>query len=90
MSCELLRRAETPDDVADSAAWLRRALERDPPATTALLRVLARWSRLLSSSEARHVPGVPFLNLWLRRATLEGLLKRELGEDFLAGGWSGG
>jgi hypothetical protein len=53
----------------------------------AILDVFERWAAALDRGEVRDVPGVTFLRLWLRRGTLEPILSRELGAEFLSGSW---
>jgi hypothetical protein len=62
------------------------ALEKNltPDAT---LDIFERWAAALDKSKARDVPGVTFLRLWLRRGTLEPIVTRELGPEFLRGAW---
>src|SRR5260221_10003274 len=52
-----------------------------------MLEVFEQWAAALDGRELREVPGLAFLRLWLRRGTLEPILLRELGPDFLNGGW---
>jgi len=55
-------------------------------AQAAALDVFEDWSAALARSGV-EVPGLPFLRLWLRRGTLEPLLRRELGLGSLSGDW---
>ena len=84
-----MQRATSVADVHAAAGQLRDAEKRPGPAPEALFEVLEAWSAAIAASPARDVPGVPFLKLWLRRATFEGMLCRELGPEFLRGDWTG-
>ena len=89
MSGSLVQHVDSVAAVAETAAALRGALTRPPPPPDDVLDVFEAWSREIAHSPARGVPGAPFLKLWLRRASFEALLRRELGDGFLHGDWSG-
>lgn len=81
------RATESAQDLASAAERLRRlALEKNLT-SDAILDIFERWAAALDRDKAREVPGVTFLRLWLRRGTLEPILSRELGPEYLHGGW---
>ncbi len=80
-------RAATREDVRAAARALRAVLREEPPSVDALLDACDRWSRAIPASPAREVPGAVFLSLWLKRGSLEALMRREFGDDHLAGSW---
>src|SRR5260370_40377120 len=78
----------SPQEITWAARQLReiaREKEIDPQTG---LEALEKWAAALGGRELREVPGLAFLRLWLRRGTLEPILLRELGPDFLNGGWA--
>jgi hypothetical protein len=77
----------SPQGLTSAAERLRRiALERNLSPDT-ILEIYERWAATLDKSQARDIPGVTFLRLWLRRGTLEPILARELGSESLHGRW---
>ena len=64
----------------------RLALEKQIPPDT-IFDIFEGWAAALDKGKAREIPGVTFLRLWLRRGTLEPILVRELGAEFLNGRW---
>jgi phenylacetate-CoA ligase len=78
---------QSSQDIAGAAQCLRETVRKEEISPQAVLDVFERWAAALDSRELRDVPGLPFLRLWLRRGTLEPVLLRELGPDFLTGGW---
>jgi len=84
---DLISRIASPSEITSAAQRLREAaLEKSlPPAT--LLDVFEKWAAALDGHEVREIPGVTFLRLWLRRGTLEPILTRELGAEWLRGEW---
>jgi hypothetical protein len=73
--------------MASAAQRLRLlALEKNLAPDT-ILNIFERWASALDKGAVRDVPGVTFLRLWLRRGTLEPILARELGHEFLNNGW---
>jgi hypothetical protein len=82
-----VRETTSPEEIASAAQRLRLfALERSLTPDV-VLDIFERWAAALDKGAARDVPGVTFLRLWLRRGTLEPILARELGQEFLDGGW---
>ena len=61
-----------------------RARELSP---AQVIEILGRWGEALRGAEVDAIAGVPFLKLWLRRATLESIVIRELGAAGLQGAW---
>jgi len=83
----MIHAVESPASLVAAAARLReRALEQ-PLAPADVIDILERWGDRLRGSLLDGVPGLAFLRLWLRRATLEPIVCRELGLDALHGGW---
>lgn len=77
---------QSPQDIVGAAERLRRVYLEKELSQGAALDVFERWSAALARGGA-EVPGLAFLRLWLRRGTLEPLLKRELGPGSLSGEW---
>jgi len=77
----------SPDNIASAIHRLRAAALEKNLTPNAILEIFERWAAALDKGEARDIPGVTFLRLWLRRGTLEPILTRELGAEFLHGGW---
>lgn len=75
------------EELASAAVRLREVALRTSLAPEVILDCFERWASALDSREVREIPGVTFLRLWLRRSTLEPILVRELGPEFLHGGW---
>lgn len=78
---------QSPQDLASAAERLRRAALDQNLTPGAILEIFERWAATLDKSQARDIPGVTFLRLWLRRGTLEPILARELGHEYLHGHW---
>jgi hypothetical protein len=77
----------SPAEMASTARLLRQAALEKPVGTQSVLELFEAWANSLNSRELQEVPGVTFLRLWLRRSTLEPMLERELGREFLKGEW---
>lgn len=77
----------SPQELTSAAERLRRTALEKNLTPEAILDVFERWTVALDRGEARDVPGVTFLRLWLRRGTLEPIVTRELGAEFLSGAW---
>src|SRR5258708_303917 len=71
----------SPQQITCAAHQLREL------AAQKVIEIFEQWAAALDGRELREVPGLAFLRLWLRRGTLEPILLRELGPDFLNGGW---
>ncbi len=84
---ELLQQVHSAQEIAARAGVLRaRALEQEfSPAQ--VIEILGRWGEALRGPEVESIPGAAFLRLWLRRASLESLVVRELGTEGLRGEW---
>jgi hypothetical protein len=83
----LAQEVHSPEEIACAAQRIRELARQEELAPQTVLDIFDRWAGALNSSELRDVPGLPFLRLWLRRGTLEPILCRELGSEFLNGGW---
>jgi len=77
----------SPQEITYGAQQLREIAREKEIAPQTVLDIFERWAAALDGRELREIPGLPFLRLWLRRGTLEPVLLRELGPDFLNGGW---
>jgi hypothetical protein len=87
MMNELIREVDSIEDLRTAASRLRRiALEKPVPVGT-ILDVFESWANALQGRDFDTLPGAPFLRLWLRRGTLEPILRRELGSDWIEGKW---
>jgi len=84
---DLIQPIESAAEITEAAQRLRRAALSTVLTTESVLDLFELWSAALDSREVREIPGVTFLRLWLRRGTLEPLLIRELGSDWLEGRW---
>lgn len=78
---------QSPHEINSAAQRLRlAALEKNfTPGT--ILEIFEGWAAALDKGESRNIPGVTFLRLWLRHGTLDPILSRELGPEFLTGAW---
>src|SRR5690242_9751082 len=74
-------------EIACAAERLRELVQQKDISPQKILEIFERWAVALDARELRNVPGVVFLRLWLRRGTLEPILLRELGPDYLNAGW---
>lgn len=78
----------SPDDIAAAARRLReQAAVAYAIQPLKIIEILDRWGAALRGPVADAVPGVAFLRLWLRRNSLEPMLRRELGYEALLGSW---
>lgn len=78
---------DSPQEIMCAARQLREIAREKEIAPQTVLEVFEQWAAALDGRELREVPGLAFLRLWLRRGTLEPILHRELGPDFLNSGW---
>ncbi|PYV10006.1 MAG: hypothetical protein DMG23_09110 [Acidobacteria bacterium] len=83
----LTQEVHSPQEITCGAQRLREIARQKEIAPQTVLEVFEQWAAALDVRELREVPGLAFLRLWLRRGTLEPVLLRELGPDFLNGGW---
>jgi hypothetical protein len=84
---QVIRAIDSPGEIISAAARLRETAAQSQISPQALLEIFERWGAALDAPSLREVPGIPFLRLWLRRSTLEPLLLRELGVDWLHDRW---
>lgn len=84
---EVIHRIKAPDEIVGAAQHLREATNQKELNIQVILEVFEHWAAALDTPQLRHLPGVAFLRLWLRRGTLEPILFRELDPHFLNGGW---
>jgi hypothetical protein len=78
---------QSPQEIASAAGRLRHAALEQNLTPHAILEIFERWAAALDKSQVRDIPGVTFLRLWLRRGTLEPILTRELGPEYLHHHW---
>ena len=78
-------RPSSPDEIVEAAARLRTIVQQKEIKPGVVVELFERWANALNTAELRNVPGVTFLRLWLRRGTLEPIIKRELVSDDQAG-----
>src|SRR5260370_35926355 len=76
-----------PQEITRAAQQVRKIAREKETAAPRVLEVFEQWAAALDGRELREVPGLAFVRLWRRRGTLEPILLRELGPDFLHGGW---
>lgn len=86
---DLIQEVESPQQIGEGAKQLRKVVSNEEFSLKAALEICEQWSAALQGKEFDEIPGVPFLRLWLRRGTLEPILKRELGGDSLDESWNG-
>jgi Acyl-CoA reductase (LuxC) len=82
-----VRETTSPREIALTAPRLRLLAREKNLTPDAIIDIFERWAAELDKGEVRDVPGVTFLRLWLRSGTLEPILSRELGPEFLNGNW---
>jgi hypothetical protein len=82
-----IRSVDSPDEIAAAAARLRECMRSRELLPREVIEILERWGAALHGAELDAIPGVPFLRLWLRRATLEPIVIQELGPHALTGEW---
>lgn len=84
---QVIQAITSPQELTCAAQRLRQAALRSALTSKVILEVFERWAAALDAPWVREVPGVTFLRLWLRRGTLQPILLRELGPEWLDGGW---
>ena len=83
----LTEAVDSAREIACAAERLRELVQQKDIPPHKVLEIFEQWAVALDDRELRDVPGVVFLRLWLRRGTLEPILLRELGPDYLHAGW---
>ena len=83
----LTEAVDSPREIACAAERLRELVQQKDIPPHKVLEIFEQWAVALDDRELRDVPGAVFLRLWLRRGTLEPILLRELGPDYLNAGW---
>jgi len=83
----LSQELHSPQEITCIGQRLREIARQEAIVPQTILEVFEQWAAALDGPGLREIPGLPFLRLWLRRGTLEPILVRELGPDFLNGGW---
>jgi len=84
---EPIQTVDSAQVIVRAARQLREIVRHEETAPLAVLEKFERWAAALNCRALQQVPGVTFLQLWLRRGTLEPIVLRELGPNGLAGGW---
>jgi hypothetical protein len=84
---EVIQSITSPQEIGCAAQRLRQAALRSDPTLKVILEVFERWAAALDAPRLREIPGAAFVRLWLRRGTLQPILLRELGPEFLDDGW---
>ena len=84
---ELVIAIDAPPQVRQAAQAVRAAQSAQALSPDRVIAELEQWGHALRTPELADVPGLPFLRTWLRRGTLEPIVKRELGEPALHGRW---
>jgi hypothetical protein len=85
---DLIQAAESPQQIGEAAKQLREIVSSDEFSLKTALEIFEQWAAALQGKVFDEIPGVPFLRLWLRRGTLDPILKRELGDGSLDGAWN--
>lgn len=85
---DLIRNIDCSEDISAAAGELRQAVRSNEIVLDTILDIFEAWAAALDSATTRHIPGVAFLRLWLRRGTLEPIIARELGQGALFGDWT--
>src|ERR1700694_3708720 len=83
----LIHVVESPEEIKAAARQLRDRARQRTFTPLQVIDILDRWGAALSGAVLSAIPGVAFLRLWLRRATLEPIFVRELGASALQGEW---
>src|SRR5258708_12627717 len=73
----------SPQEITCAAKQVRENSGEKEIAPNTVLEIFEKWAAALDSRDLREVPGLAFLRLWLRRGTLEPILVRVQGRDFL-------
>ena len=84
---EWIETVDSAEQIATAGKRLRDFARREMITPETVLGLFEDWSAALDGVEVREIPGVAFLRLWLRRAMLEQIILRELGEPGVYGGW---
>lgn len=87
MNNDIIRDANSADEIALTATELREILAAKEITAGKVLDGFEAWAAALGAGETADIPGVQFLRIWLRRGALEPILARELGRGALSGGW---
>lgn len=78
---------ESPAEIRKAAARLRQVIQDSVITPDEVLTILDKWAQKLDALGVDDIPGIVFLRMWLRRGTLEPIVKRELGPCSVHGGW---
>ncbi len=79
---DLIQAVDSPREITQLAGRLRSTALNQELSPKTILDIFEQWAAALQGRGLDETPGVPFLRLWLRRGTLEPILKRELGVDW--------
>jgi hypothetical protein len=76
-----------PGEIAKLAQALKQNQDK-PLSYSQLIGLMDQWRCLIEKDRAvMSLPGAPFLTMWLRRAHLEDVVRRELGPEALTDQW---
>jgi len=78
---------DSPEQISLAAERLRQTVMAKEITPESVLEVFETWAGALGGRDTADIPGVAFLRLWLRRGTLEPVIRRELGRGALHGEW---
>jgi hypothetical protein len=75
----------TPKEV--EALFQSLSSAKQGPCISRVIDLFEDWGKLLDDPSLGDIPGLAFLKLWLRRGTIEGILKREFGQGAELDSW---
>jgi len=75
---DLILAVDSPGEITQLAGRLRMTALNQEISRQTVLEVFEQWAAALQGTGLDETPGVAFLRLWLRRGTLEPILRREL------------
>lgn len=84
---DLVRAFESPQEIITAVGRVRETALQQQLTPDRAIEALERWGAALHGGGLESIPGVPFLRLWLRRGTLEPIVRRELGGEALDRSW---
>jgi hypothetical protein len=84
---EIVQLIDSTEQISAAAERTRRTVLASELTPDTILDVFETWSASLGSPDTADIPGIVFLRMWLRRATLEPIITRELGQEALHSHW---
>jgi hypothetical protein len=85
---DLILAVDSPGEITQLAGRVRTTALNQEFSRQTVLELFEQWAAALQGKGLDETPGVAFLRLWLRRGTLEPILRREMGVDSLDGSWA--